>query len=919
MLERGRTVCNEAELSNRSRPSWWRTLATTSIFVLVSTGAAAADEKIRFDIEAQSTATALVAYAQQADVQLAFPVDDLEDARARRLVGEYDKWRALEILIEGTDLTINYGADDTVTLQTVGPVSSVGVVSDQRSNWRLAQVGSAQQGQPDTRDEDSERQSTDNVTTLEQIIVTGTHIRGTATESSPSFSYNREDIARTGVTTTQQFVQTLVPNFSGGSNETFLGAPNDNASQENLGFGSSVNLRGLGSGSTLVLLNGRRLAPSSAIGDFVDISMIPLNAIERVDVLTDGASAIYGGDAVAGVVNFVLRDDFDGAETLVQIGSVTEGELFEYRVGQTIGETWGSGNALLTYDFYDRGNLSADDRSFTQGTNLPFDLLPDQTRHSVLLSANQELTSGVSIHFDGLYSNRDSLKFTTATEGNTFRDEIDNEQYAMAVDVEIDMPGDWVLETGGGYSEVSIFVDRSINNISQERVASSQWTLDALASGSILRVPAGDLKGALGLHFRREKFSNFDVDRDLVARDAGRDVFAAFFEVYIPLVSSSNNVPAVDRLEINFSGRYEDYSDFGSTYNPKVGLLWSPIEGLSFRGSYGTSFNPPDLGRVGAVDTVLNAFTNDITNSFFNFANEVPNSSVALLRQGTSDTLDAEESRTWTVGIDLDWDVASGQLSLSGTYFDVEFEGRINDPVVPGGLFNVLNLFLSGSDLIPPGLVVENPSADQVSTLIQLAEEQSGFNDFFGVFAGFDNVGFIVNFVDDNRARTRVNGIEWNAEYNVATDYGDLVLSITSSYLLSFETQNSVVTPPVDVVGTVFNPADLKLRGGLSWSDGGWAVSVFANHTGSYTDDRPSPTLEVDAYTTVDLNVGYRFEKSTARPLLGGLSIGASVLNLFDQNPPRIESNPNFGVLGFDPTNASALGRFVTLYLRKEW
>ena len=73
-----------------------------------------------------------------------------------------------------------------------------------------------------------------------------------------------------------------------------------------------MNLRGPGLSSTLVLLNGHRVVPSSGIGDFVDISLIPASAIERVEVLTAGASSIYGADAVAGVVNFVLHDDFDG-------------------------------------------------------------------------------------------------------------------------------------------------------------------------------------------------------------------------------------------------------------------------------------------------------------------------------------------------------------------------------------------------------------------------------------------------------------------------------------------------------------------------------------------------------------------------------------------------------------------------------
>src|SRR5690606_3160167 len=131
-----------------------------------------------------------------------------------------------------------------------------------------------------------------------------------------------------------------------------------------------------------VLIDGQRLAPSSNLGDFVDISLLPLNAVDRVQVLTDGASAIYGGDAVAGVVNFVLRDSFDGAESFAAYGNVTEGNSAEYRAGQTFGADWGSGHGIVTYDFYKRESLSVLDKDFSRPINRPIDLLPRQVRHS---------------------------------------------------------------------------------------------------------------------------------------------------------------------------------------------------------------------------------------------------------------------------------------------------------------------------------------------------------------------------------------------------------------------------------------------------------------------------------------------------------------------------------------------------------
>ena len=109
----------------------------------------------------------------------------------------------------------------------------------------------------------------------------------------------------------------LPQNLSAGVGQQNFGVPG--SGQDITQYGAGINLRGLGQRATLVLINGRRVAPSDT-GSFVDVSMIPITAIERVEVVTDGASAIYGSDAVGGVVNFILRDDFRGIEP-VRAGS----------------------------------------------------------------------------------------------------------------------------------------------------------------------------------------------------------------------------------------------------------------------------------------------------------------------------------------------------------------------------------------------------------------------------------------------------------------------------------------------------------------------------------------------------------------------------------------------------------------------
>src|SRR5262249_42318610 len=133
----------------------------------------------------------------------------------------------------------------------------------------------------------------------------------------------------------------------------------------NFSRAAGVNLRGLGESATLVLVNGRRVAPAGGYtGSFVDVSNLPLSAVERVEVLTDGASALYGADAIAGVVNFILRDDYTGLDATLRNGMVTDGDLDESQAAITFGKAWSSGNFLVSYEYFDRSNLDSSERSY---------------------------------------------------------------------------------------------------------------------------------------------------------------------------------------------------------------------------------------------------------------------------------------------------------------------------------------------------------------------------------------------------------------------------------------------------------------------------------------------------------------------------------------------------------------------------
>jgi iron complex outermembrane recepter protein len=197
---------------------------------------------------------------------------------------------------------------------------------------------------------------------VEKIEVTGSNIKRVDAEGpAPVQIITRQDIERTGSNTVSEVLRQLPANSAGSYDETFTGS---------FARGSSgVSLRGLGQKSTLVLINGRRMAVYSFAQNlqdgFVDLNSIPLSAIERIEVLKDGASAIYGSDAIAGVVNVILRKDYTGAEMTVGGGVTSKWDGQEVHVSGAVGfGTPGKDkyNVMLSADYFNREHIWARDR-----------------------------------------------------------------------------------------------------------------------------------------------------------------------------------------------------------------------------------------------------------------------------------------------------------------------------------------------------------------------------------------------------------------------------------------------------------------------------------------------------------------------------------------------------------------------------
>ncbi len=205
-------------------------------------------------------------------------------------------------------------------------------------------------------------QSTQN-NDLEEVVVVGSRIARSADFDGPTpvVTIDRSDIDKSGYNNLQQLLE-RVPSIGNG---TFSTRGNNQDSSAN--GAAAVSLRGLGADATLVLVNGRRVAISSfaesITTNFVDINSIPVSAIERVEILKDGASALYGSDAVAGVVNIVLRENFEGLEVSASYGNTTDTDSDE----QSISAIWGingadDSNLTVIFDYFKNSTLMNRDR-----------------------------------------------------------------------------------------------------------------------------------------------------------------------------------------------------------------------------------------------------------------------------------------------------------------------------------------------------------------------------------------------------------------------------------------------------------------------------------------------------------------------------------------------------------------------------
>jgi len=349
-----------------------------SILALSAPLPAAAQEVHAFNVVAADPASAIRAFGVQAGLQILASADDLKGKKFNSVSGNISTEQALTSLLAGTGLDHRYVGDRAVALvsqnatgDTPPPARVSGSVARSAADPSGDSVLIAQVDEkPKAKASDKDQQTVKNAekaaekpAQLEEVVVTGSRIPLLGGQGPQDVKiYTREQIDQSGQTSIADFVNTL-PDVSIAFTE----------SGQQIAYGiTTVTLHGLPLGTTLVLINGRRVETSGAAGtnavDAFDLNSIPLAAVERIEVLSEGSSAVYGSDAIAGVVNIVLKSNFSGLEVNAKYGGATGTD--EWDTSLAWGERWGDVAAIsLLGTFQDRSELLGLDRSITSNNN----------------------------------------------------------------------------------------------------------------------------------------------------------------------------------------------------------------------------------------------------------------------------------------------------------------------------------------------------------------------------------------------------------------------------------------------------------------------------------------------------------------------------------------------------------------------
>ena len=824
---------------------------------------------------------------------------------------------------------------------------------------------------------------------VERIQVTGSHIRRVdMAGSSPITSLSSEDIAKTGVAN----LIGLFSKLPAAGNGTF--STQGNGSDGTGNGGSSVSLRGLGADSTLILINGRRVSVSPFASNidtaFVDINNIPLAAIKRVDILKDGASATYGSDAIAGVINIILKDDYEGAELSGKIGDTADGGGKETNVSLLWGNSSEKASHTFVLDYYDREEIMNSDRAYTATANqagrtgLRFatdqrsssgypgtialasdssnrmpdtfgndvcpaedivgnlcrydyaphgSALPASERFSFLYTGNYEVSDDIRAYadingqnsktivrgaaspsFNELFMSGDNVNHPFANnpsheffeEDLTMRrrmvdignreKQVSSNYYRGVIGLEGDI-GDWNWDAAYSYIK-SESVERGVDGFpnsrrTQESIDNESWnpfepstnnqevldyietttarygkstnkSFDFTVSGPVMEMASGDLMLAVGAEYREETISDNPDDQFLRGDIFGTEATQANGSRDNTSVYAELSVPVLEELEVQLAVRHEDYSDFGTTTDPKIAFIWTLSDEVSVRGSFGTAFRAPSLHQVGLGNTqespgLIDSVRCEAVGNDVGIASCDPFEYTAIL-SGNPD-LGPEESESYNLGLIYQ---ITNDLDLSLDFYNYDIENIITKDTQ-------FKMTTFGND---SSVVQRYPSA--------IAGDPG---EVIQIFDQYENIGNV-----------ETSGLDFDIGYKIDSSAGEFKFSYSVNYVLKYEdtrpTANADGSQGVRRLDTQegdFEQPELRWNFSTSWVQGDWNANLAVNYIGEFKQDSAVRTqvvsdtetvilADVDSMVTVDTVINYIGLEDTV------LTLGAT--NLLNEEPP---------------------------------
>lgn len=433
----------------------------------------------------------------------------------------------------------------------------------------------------------------------------------------------------------------------------------------------------------------------------------------------------------------------------------------------------------------------------------------------------------------------------------------------------------------------------------------------AVVDGPLFSLPGGQVRVAIGGEILHETFDqrngsalNSNLSSILKYSDA-RTVKSVFGELSIPLFGEDNSTAGFHSLTLSAAGRYDHYSDFGGTFNPKLGVTWKPTSWWTLRGNWGKSFQAPSLAsKAEVIPTALQVFPANT----FGAPGDTAGKFILLLYPGGGVNLKPQKATTWQIGTDIKPEFIPG-LSASLTYYNIDFKDRIAFPSFFTPAFYTLfpDSYVLNTAANPLTAAQIQSYVSSVSpTLLAAANLQTYLDDPSKVYA-------LQNGLSQNLSQVQTSGLDFSVDYQHPTSFGSVFAGVAGTYILSYKTQASAASPIQGLddnqvirwrTSTTVGATVGDFLGRLTWNrTGGYQIPpTAANNNQS----------RVGAFNVFNLAFQYAPQ---ATGVLQDVTFNLNIDNVFDATPPLLNGS-NGGSAGY---SGFTLGRFVQLGIKKKF